>query len=96
MPVTFTCITDAAEASNLAECRVHEAAEHGGAPAEWTVRVARHPGAQRRTWSCARCARQVAREDDGSLLCDACKASGPLPPARLLPRGEAHGGRGDR
>lgn len=89
MPFTHTC-EDCGETGfgGLDDLRTHQR-ETGHTHGRTDFR--QHPGS-RRTWSCARCAGQVPREDDGSMLCDTCLAEGPLPRARLLPRGEASPG----
>lgn len=90
MPFTWTCEEDDATAHSVDECQAHEKRAHDGRIVSWTLEFRQQGTPARRTWSCARCAGQVDREDDGSMLCDDCqrrpRASEPSAPTRDVAR----------
>lgn len=96
MPIDRVCKICEVKVHGLDVIRTHLREKHG---VPWgfedpLIRTDFRPQGtpQRRTWHCARCNSEVDRHDDGSMLCDTCKAVGPLPAAQLLPRGEARPG----
>jgi hypothetical protein len=78
VPFTWRCEADGVAVESTEQCRQHEVEAHGGVVQAWSMTFTpRVAGGKGRTWSCARCTRQVARDDDGSMLCDVCKGSEP-------------------